>query len=362
MNIKIIIVGSTGKLGSKLLDYTSKNSIPIYAITCYKNIAKLNKQKNKFHIKNSFVLSHKDEQFNFLKILQNKIQIIYFLDYGCLSLKYLNNFLKFNQNSTIAIANKEMLIAGGSLLQMKIKKTKNRFIPLDSEHFSLLNSNIKSNIKKVYITASGGPFYFKKNINLSSVSFNDVLSHPKWKMGNNNLIDSSNFINKILEIYELSYIYSIPLHKIDFLISKEAYIHSIIHYNDNTLSINCFINDMILTLTKPLNKYFKTSDMKINQNYFDPKKLKVEKPKDKRFTIFKYQKKLMELSHSEQIKLMIVNNSAHKLYLTNKLNYNKIVNYIMSEILNKPVSKNLNSFNSILKYISSLNKYYKTNV
>ena len=67
-----------------------------------------------------------------------------------------------------------------------------------------------------------------------------VLSHPKWKMGKNNLIDSSNFINKILEIYELSYIYNIPLNKIDFLISKEAYIHSIIHYNDNTLSFNCF--------------------------------------------------------------------------------------------------------------------------
>ena len=86
-----------------------------------------------------------------------------------------------------------------------------------------------NNIKKIYITASGGPFYFNKKINLNKVKFKKVLSHPKWKMGKNNLIDSSNFINKILEIYELSYIYNIDLNKIDFLISKEAYIHSIIH-------------------------------------------------------------------------------------------------------------------------------------
>jgi 1-deoxy-D-xylulose-5-phosphate reductoisomerase len=79
-------------------------------------------------------------------------------------------------------------------------------IPLDSEHFSLFNSNIKKSIifEKIYITASGGPFYFKKNINLSKVTFKNVIAHPKWKMGVNNSIDSSNFINKFLEIYELS--------------------------------------------------------------------------------------------------------------------------------------------------------------
>ena len=76
-------------------------------------------------------------------------------------------------------------------------------------------------------------------------------------MGKNNLIDSSNFVNKILEIYELSYIYNIPLNKIDFLVSKEAYIHSIIHYKDNTLSFNCFLNDMIITLLKPLSFFMK---------------------------------------------------------------------------------------------------------
>ena len=363
MRAKIVIVGSTGKLGTKLLKYSHNNSIPIYCITCFKNYKKLYFQKNKFKINNAFVKSKTNDEDNFFKILENNIQIIYFLDYGSSSLRYLNHFLKFNTNSIIAIANKEMIIAGGFLLQSKIKKSNNLFIPLDSEHFSLLNSNISEDkIQKIYITASGGPFYFNKKINLSSVPKKKVLSHPKWKMGYNNLIDSSNFINKILEIYELSYIFNIPLNKIDFLISKEAYVHSLVHFKDNTLSINAFINDMNITLIKPLSYFFNISPMPIKKNYLKIDNLKIEKPNDKRFSILKYKKNLLKLSHSEQINLMIVNNSAHKLYLSNKLKYNHIIKYIMTEITKIDKNIKFNSFKSIFNFISARNNYYKTNV
>ena len=136
-------------------------------------------------------------------------------------------------------------------------------------------------------------------------------------MGKNNLIDSSNFINKILEIYELSYIFKIPLNKIDFLVSREAYIHSIIHYNDNTLSLNCFKNDMIITLIKPLSFFYKIKPTKLNQNYLYNENLRIEKPIDKRFSILNYRKELCKLTHSQQIRLMIINNSAHNYYQIN---------------------------------------------
>ena len=363
MKKKILIVGSTGKLGTKLLNYLNKNSISVYCITCYKNLSKLSHQKKLYDIKNSFVLSDTNDQIKFFQFLKKNIQIIYFLDYGSLSLKYLIYFLKHNSNSIIAVANKEMIIAGGSLLQKKIKKTNNVFIPLDSEHFSILNSNLKNqSINKIYITASGGPFYFNKKINLSNVNLSKVLSHPKWKMGYNNLIDSSNLINKVLEIYELSIIYNIPLDKIDFLISKEAFVHSIIHYSDNTLSLNCFNNDMLITLVKPLTYFYKINSFKINQNYLDPHKLKLEIPNDRRFKVLNYKKKLMNLSHSDQIRLMIINNSAHKLYLSNKLKYNNIINYIINEMSRNKKNFKLNSFSSILDFITRQNNYYKTNV
>ena len=181
-------------------------------------------------------------------------------------------------------------------------------------------------------------------------------------MGTNNLIDSSNFINKILEIYELSYIYSIPLNKIDFLISKEAYIHSVVHFNDGTLSINCFTNNMIVTLIKPLRYIYNLGGSKLKQKYFELNNLKIEKSNDRRFPIFRIKKNLLRLSHSDQIKLMIINNSAHKLYLSNKLKYNDIIKYIMSELLKNRKNINLNSFKKILNFINQYNNYYETNV
>ena len=200
---KILIVGSTGELGTKLLKFCSNNKIKVNAITGYNNNRKLHSQKKKFNIKYDFLLNNKKNISDFKIFLKNQnIDIIYFLDYGCESIIYADIFLKNNKNSYIAIANKEMIIAGGSLLINKITKTKNKLIPLDSEHFSLSNLKLRNEfIKKIYITASGGPFYFKKNINLNYVKKKNVLSHPKWKMGVNNSIDSSNFVNKILEMY-----------------------------------------------------------------------------------------------------------------------------------------------------------------
>ena len=363
MNRKIVIIGSTGKLGIKLLNYISKNKISIFAATCFKNERKILEQKNKHKIKHTFVLKNKNDQIKFLNILKIKIDIIYFLDYGSYSLNYLNHFLKFNSNSIIAIANKELIIAGGSVLQKKIFSNKNIFIPLDSEHFSLINSNFnKTNIYKIYITASGGPFYFNRNIDLSKVSFKKVLSHPKWNMGNNNLIDSSNFINKILEIYELSHIYDIPLSKIDFLICKEAYIHSLIHFNDNTVTLNCFTNNMIITLIKPLSYFFKLEPLKKDNKFLNFENLKLVVPNDDRFKVLKSYKKLSKFDHYKQILFMIINNKAHNLYLSKKLNYNDIIDYIMSEIKKHRKPKKLNTIDSILKFVSKVNNYYKTNV
>ena len=363
MKRKIVIIGSTGKLGSMLLKYIFKNKIPVFAATCFKNNKKLLMQKNKYKIKHTFALKNRNDQINFLNILKNKIDIIYFLNCGSYSLNYLNHFLKYNSNSVIAIANKELIIAGGSLLQKKIISKKNIFIPLDSEHFSLINSNFnKKNIYKIYITASGGPFYFNKNIDLSKVSSKNVLSHPKWNMGNNNLIDSSNFINKILEIYELSHIYDIPLSKINFLICKEAYIHSLICFNDNTISLNCFANNMLITLIKPLSYFYKIKSLKNNNKFLNIENLKLIIPNDNRFKVLKSFNKLSKYDHYKQILLMIINNNAHNLYLSNKLNYNDIVNYIMTEIKKHRKPKGLNSIDSILKFVSKINNYYKTNV
>ena len=363
MTPKILIIGSTGTLGSKLINFCSSKKIKIDTITCFKNINKLQTQKKIHKIKNQFSLSKTDDINKFKKHIKiNKFNIIYFLDHGPYSLNFLDIILKNNSNSIIAIANKEMLIVGGNLILKKIKISKNKFVPLDSEHFSLQKINFSNkNISKIYITASGGPFYFKKNINLNKVSLKLVLNHPKWKMGYNNSIDSSNFINKILEIFELSYIYEIDLSKIDFLISREAYIHSIVEFKDGTTTLNCFNNDMLITLTSPLSNYFSINNQTIKKNYLDISNLKLETFKDRRFKIYKYYSLLKNLNHKIQIKFLLLNKIAQKQYLNGSINYNYIMNFIFNNLKTTDRSFKLNTFQQIIKYVKYIEKKYDKN-
>ena len=109
-------------------------------------IQKIFKQKEKYKIKNYFILSKLISNIKFCDYLStNKFQIIYFLDYGAYSLKYLELILKNNQNTYISIANKEMIIAGGKFLKKSIEDSNNFLLPMDSEHFSLMNSNFNKN-------------------------------------------------------------------------------------------------------------------------------------------------------------------------------------------------------------------------
>ena len=186
---------------------------------------------------------------------------------------------------------------------------------------------------------------FLKNLDLSSVNLNEVLNHPKWKMGINNTIDSSNFVNKFLEIFELSIIFDISLSKIDFLVSREAFIHSVIVYKDNTIGINCFKNDMLISLVKPLSEIFnvKIKSNSLNQ-VFNIKNFELNKFNDKRFKINKYLNVMKTLNHKNQIEFMLLNNKAHKLYLNNKIKYNHIVDFIFNNLSLNNEKFDLSSF------------------
>lgn len=365
MTKNILIIGSTGKLGKLLIKYCKINNIQIEAVASYKNYRLQINQQSKLNIKNGFCLSRNEEVVRFKNFIKlRKFKIVYFLDYGALSLSYINTIINNNSNTLLCIANKEMIIAGGKLLINKIHNSGNKLVPLDSEHFSMFNSNTLNNeIDRVYITASGGPFYFKKKVNLNHVSIKQVLKHPKWDMGKNNSIDSSNFINKILEIFELSIIYNIDINKIDFLVSKNAYVHSMIIYKNSTVLINCFDNNMLIPMVSPLIKLFNSKSIKpmVSKN-FDISNFQLEKMNDSRFKIKKYLKRIKEFNHLERIYFLILNNKAHTMYLNNKLSYNKILDFIFTNMPNKQNTNiKLKSFINIISIINELKSKYEIN-
>ena len=366
---KIVIMGSTGVLGNKLLNFLIINNENIELITCFSNQKKLLKQKKISKAKFAVVLDPQiqntidnlsygdDNLIEYIK--KNSISIFYILNTGFNSLKYIDLIIKYQKKCTIAVANKEVLIAGGKILINNILISGNYFLPLDSEHFSLINllperKLINNYISKIYLTASGGPFYFDKNFSPKHVDLKMATHHPIWKMGFKNTIDSSNLVNKVLECFELSSLYNFPLSKIAITISPNAFAHSIVFYKDQRISINCFLNDMMIPMTSPFfdKSFYKTANTNID--IFSGKNLNFLKFNNKKFQILRHYKSILSFSHVQQINFMMINAEAVKRFISNQINYKDIIPFIFNNIDSFPKKKLFKNLYEIIKYTNRI--------
>jgi 1-deoxy-D-xylulose-5-phosphate reductoisomerase len=366
---KIAIIGSTGVLGTKLLLYLKKNKKKISLISCYSNYKKLINQKKLTGSSHAIVLKNKLKNFDnnliygdkhlFTYIENKTIGLFYILNTGFESLKYIDHIIKYQKNCTIAVANKEILVAGGKILIDKILSSGNYFLPLDSEHFSLIdlfpNRNlVKNYVSKIYLTASGGPFYFDSNFQINTVDLKKATKHPIWKMGFKNSIDSSNLVNKILECFELSALYNFPLSKIGIAISPKAFAHSVVFFNDKRISINCFVNDMMIPLTSPFSRNIFNTKPNTNINLLTVNDLSFSPFNNKKFQIFKYYKKLLSFSHVQQINFMILNAEAVNRFISNYISYRDIIPFIFKNINKYPKKKNFKNLYDIIEYTNKV--------
>ena len=275
MRKSISILGSTGSVGVSTLSIIDKkkNYFKVHLLSANKNFYLIEKQIKKYKPK-IFVITNKDiyekikkkfsknkiiisNTFNEL-ILSKKIDITISAIPGIVGLEPTIQMVKSSKK--ILIANKESIICGWHLIKKTAIKYNTKIIPIDSEHFSiskLLENHSLKEIKKIYITASGGPFLNYKKNQLKNIKIKDALNHPKWKMGKKITIDSSTLMNKILELIEAQKIFNIPNKKLDILIHPNSLVHAIIEmknglfkflYHDTTMIIPLANNDGKSTL------------------------------------------------------------------------------------------------------------------
>ena len=252
MKKKIAILGSTGSIGKTTFDIikSDKKNFEIVLLTTNKNINSILKQARELKVKNIFV-SSESHYFKLKKKLKNnKIKIHNNLDSlkkifkkkidytmcaisGLAGLKPTIDAIKYSK--TIAVANKESIICGWQFIKRALIKNKTKFIPIDSEHFSiwtlLKNQNIK-NVKRIYLTASGGPFLHKNKSSLSNIKPKYALKHPNWKMGKKITIDSATLMNKVFEVIEAKNIFDLDIRKFKIIIHPKSYIHAIVHFKN----------------------------------------------------------------------------------------------------------------------------------
>ena len=377
---KIAILGSTGSIGSALIDIVKKDSkkFKIELLTANKNYRKLLKQIKFFNVKNIIVtdlktfhkiksiLNDKDiniyNDFNSLKkIFKNKkIDYVMSAISGLDGLKPTLDIIKFTK--IIAIANKEALICGWTIISKVLKKFKTQFIPVDSEHFSiwyaLKNDNIK-NIEKIFLTASGGPFLRLSLSKFKDINIKQALNHPRWKMGKKISIDSATMMNKVFEVIEAKNIFNLPYNKISILIHPESYLHAILKFNNGLIKIIGHETSMKIPIfnTLYLDKHktlkTKTLDVKKLNN------LNLHNVEYNRYPAVKLLYNLPKASSLYETVLVSANDELVKLFLEGKIKFTDIFTQLSK----------LNNFNKYKKIkpknvseIIKLNKYVRLKI
>ena len=377
---KIVILGSTGSIGISLINIIKKDKrkFKIELLTANKNYKKLIKQLKFFNVKNVIITDKKSfiitkeilknkniniyNDFNSLsKILKNK-NIDYTMSAisGFDGLEPTLNIIKFTK--IIAIANKESIICGWDLIKKQLNKFNTKFMPIDSEHFSIyaLIDDIKSNnLEKVYITASGGPFRkyplkFFKNITLKK-----ALNHPNWSMGKKISIDSATMMNKVFEVIEAKKIFNLKYNQLEILIHPQSYLHAMVKFKNGLTKL--LIHDTNMTI--PIfNSLYPKFENKIISNKLDIKKLNtldLQEINQKRFPVISIIKNLKDTDSLFETVIVVANDCLVNLFIQKKIKFTDISNNLL-KILNKKEfvkykhikPKNIDEINKLSNYVS----------
>lgn len=260
----LYIVGGCGSIGRQTLDIVRENSneYKVIGLSVGSDLDLAYKLINEF--KPEIISFRKKEHINY-NLLKYK-PIIYYGDEGLLEVskyhKYDNEVFvnalvgisgllptveAIKSRKTICLANKETLVVAGDIIKQMVFEYGVDLIPIDSEHSAILQclqGENKKEVKRLIITASGGSFRDKTRDELKSVTKEDALKHPNWKMGNKITIDSATMMNKGFEVIEAHYLFDIPYDKIDTIMHKGSIVHSLVEFNDGTIKAELGVSDM----------------------------------------------------------------------------------------------------------------------
>ena len=379
---KIAILGSTGSIGKTLIDIIKqdKKNFQIILLTAKKNYKELLKQSKLFKVKNLIItnresflkikkssFSKKIKIFNsfdeYEKIFKTKVDYTMSSITGIDGLKPTLNIIKYSKK--IVIANKESIICGWGLINKELKKNKTEFIPVDSEHFSLwfglrnINTDI---IEKIYLTASGGPFFLTPLKKIEKVNLKQALKHPNWKMGNKISIDSATMINKIYEVIEAKNIFDISYNKIKILIHPKSYIHAIIKFQNGLIKIIAHDTTMKIPI---FNTLFLNNKKKIKSDKVKIKllnNLNFNKVNLKRYPMIKILDNLPNKHSLYETVIVSANDALVDLFLKKKIKFTDIQLKLFKLIKNKEFTKYKKIYPNKLKDILELNKYVRSKI
>ncbi|MCD7858845.1 MAG: 1-deoxy-D-xylulose-5-phosphate reductoisomerase [Firmicutes bacterium] len=264
----ISVLGSTGSIGRQSLDVAEKMGVRVCALTAGSNVARMAQQCRLFRPKLAVMSTQELAQELEAELADPAVRVLWGEEgliaaatmeeadcvitavVGMLGLK--PTLAAIRARKRIGLANKETLVCAGELVMAEAEKYGAQIVPVDSEHSAifqcLMGVRDRSEIRRLILTCSGGPFFGKTREELARVTKADALRHPNWKMGAKITIDCATLMNKGLEVIEAMRLYSLPLEKVDVVIHRQSIVHSLVELRDGAVLAQLGVPDMRLPI------------------------------------------------------------------------------------------------------------------
>ena len=266
---KIVLLGSTGSIGTQTLDIVRNYSedLQVLALAAGTNVSLMEKQIREFMPKKAVMWTKEAAKDLKEKIAGLDVEVLSGMD-GLLDIVTMEEaetvvtaivgmigirptIAAIESGKTIALANKETLVTAGHIIMPLAKEKGVKILPVDSEHsaiFQSMNGEKKEQVEKILLTASGGPFRGRKTEDLLNIQVEDALKHPNWSMGRKITIDSATLVNKGLEVIEAKWLFDVSLEQIQVVVHPQSIIHSMVQYKDGGIIAQLGTPDMKLPI------------------------------------------------------------------------------------------------------------------
>ncbi|MBM3248153.1 MAG: 1-deoxy-D-xylulose-5-phosphate reductoisomerase [Candidatus Omnitrophica bacterium] len=366
----IAVLGSTGSIGQNTLDIVSEFSdrLKVIGLSAYNNIGLLRSQIKDYSPE--YVAIREDKISALRKDINGRIKVcdtnsglknmiaskdIDLVVVAISGSSALESVLEaIRQRKTVALANKEALVMAGSIIMKEAKKYNTQIIPIDSEQsaiFQCLQDRNKKELKKIYLTASGGPLVDAPVSRLKNISVKEVLKHPRWKMGKKVTVDSATLINKGLELIEAMWLFDVKPEQIEILIHREAIVHSMVEFIDGSIIAQLGVTDMRLPIQYALTYPARWKGV-LKSLDFKSLNLAFDKPDFDKFPCLGLAYKAARLRGTAPCVLNAANEIAVGAFLEEKIGYLDIYRIINSVLSRHKVLRNpgLNEIISVDKW------------
>ena len=358
INKKILILGSTGSVGTQAADVSRSHSLNVDGICASTNIKILEEQIREFHPRycavvdvnaakdlavrvadtNTVVLSGIEGVVDMINLSDAEIAVNSIMGRAGLE----PTLAIIRSGKDLALANKETLVTAGHIVMGEARKYGVNVLPVDSEHcaiFQCLRAGNKNEVSRLILTASGGPFYGKSFDQLSEITVEMALAHPTWKMGAKITIDSATMMNKGFEVIEACHLFGVSVENVDVVVHRESIIHSMVEYIDGSVIAQLAVPDMRMcvhyAMTYP-NRGYSTAERldfaKLGNLSFLP-------PDNENFPMLNLAREAFKMGGIIPCVLNGANEAAVSLFLNGKIKFTEISKLV------KDITLNFNNIN-----------------